>query len=297
MRKKICLLLTLIISLFVFSDRAEADDEDLNKWLGKCVYEYKYAPNGRNIKTSKELIVYFNDTDVKIECDSCYYDGISKNLSEEEYTSYHQATYFGVLGGENYNCGIKVFSASVILQYYNLNVCPAKIYVGVNHLDTSEISDVLGINTFISALLGSTGCNTEYKLDDKWGTTSILFDKNVATYKDKEFFVKPNVEQKPTDIEVTSCSDLFGTELVDDINKVMDIIKIVIPILLIVLGVIDFTKAVFSGSEDDISKCKKVFLKRIVAAVLVFLVPVFINLILNVANGVWSNISTDTCIK
>ena len=73
----------------------------------------------------------------------------------------------------------------------------------------------------------------------------------------------------------------------------MNWIKIIIPILLIAYGTLDFTKAIFSGKEDDM----KTFINRIIAAVLVFIAPIFVNLLLTLANEVWSFISPNTCIE
>ena len=90
---------------------------------------------------------------------------------------------------------------------------------------------------------------------------------------------------------------LLGEDVVNFINQIMKWIRIFVPILLIGLGILDFTKATFSKSEDDMKKSREKFIKRIVAAVLVFLAPIFINLILELANSVWSWISPETCIK
>ena len=74
-------------------------------------------------------------------------------------------------------------------------------------------------------------------------------------------------------------------------------IRIFVPILLIGLGVLDFAKATFEKSEDDMKKIREKFIKRIVAAVLVFLAPIFVNLLLELANSVWEWINPNTCIK
>ena len=39
------------------------------------------------------------------------------------------------------------------------------------------------------------------------------------------------------------------------------------------------------------------FIKRIIAAIIVFIVPIFVNLVLNIANTVWGSINKETCIK
>ena len=54
------------------------------------------------------------------------------------------------------------------------------------------------------------------------------------------------------------------------IGLVVNIIKIGIPILLIIFGMIDMAKAVISGKEDEQKKAAKAFGKRFIYAVAVF---------------------------
>ena len=66
---------------------------------------------------------------------------------------------------------------------------------------------------------------------------------------------------------------------------VVRILQIVIPILLIIVGSIDLAKAVVAGKEDDIKKAQKPFVKRVIAAVIVFLIPFLLGVILNLVNA------------
>ncbi len=50
------------------------------------------------------------------------------------------------------------------------------------------------------------------------------------------------------------------------------LLKIGAPLILVVMGLADFARAVFGSSDDDIKKKEKRFIKRIISAVLVFLV-------------------------
>lgn len=95
---------------------------------------------------------------------------------------------------------------------------------------------------------------------------------------------------------ITSCSELFGDDLIKEINKIMNLIRIIVPILLLIFGITDFFKATFDTTEDNMKKNRDRFIKRIIAAIIVFIVPIFVNLVLKISNQVWSNISPDTCI-
>ena len=66
---------------------------------------------------------------------------------------------------------------------------------------------------------------------------------------------------------------------------VIPLIQAVIIVALIVLLIIDFGKAVMAGKEDEIKSAQKLAIKRVIYAVVVFLVP----WIVNVAFGLLTN--------
>ena len=70
---------------------------------------------------------------------------------------------------------------------------------------------------------------------------------------------------------------------------VIPMIQIVIIVALIVLLIIDFGKAVMAGKEDEIKAAQKLAIKRVIYAVVVFLVPWLVNvafgLLDNTGNG------------
>lgn len=76
---------------------------------------------------------------------------------------------------------------------------------------------------------------------------------------------------------------LFSTDLTEKINMVFDIIKIAGPILAVLLGMVDFIKAV---TTDDVNKesknVLKRFLTRIMAAILLFVIPAILSILLNI---------------
>ena len=94
---------------------------------------------------------------------------------------------------------------------------------------------------------------------------------------------------------VVGCKGLLGQDLINKIKSYTNIIKIVVPIILLGFGIVDFAKAVFSGSDDDMKKSQKNFIKRLGIAILIFFVPTIIDLLLAVANKVWGIISPDSC--
>ena len=66
------------------------------------------------------------------------------------------------------------------------------------------------------------------------------------------------------------------------VNLIINIIKIGVPIVLIVLGMIDLLKGVMAQKEDEIKKAQGLFFKRLIAGVLVFFVVLIVEVIFKV---------------
>lgn len=65
------------------------------------------------------------------------------------------------------------------------------------------------------------------------------------------------------------------------IRYVILIIQIIVPVILVVLGMLDFIKAVSSQKEDEIKKGQQMFIKRAIAGVLVFFVIAIVKLFIS----------------
>ena len=65
------------------------------------------------------------------------------------------------------------------------------------------------------------------------------------------------------------------------VHLIIIIIQVVVPILLIIWGMLDFAKAVIGGDEDKVKAGQKIFIKRLIAAILVFLVVTIVQLLIN----------------
>ena len=77
------------------------------------------------------------------------------------------------------------------------------------------------------------------------------------------------------------------------VSTIYTLIKVAVPLLLILFGMIDLGKAVISQKEDDIKKQQNVFVKRLIAAALVFFVFAIVQLLVNLVDdgNSWS------CVK
>lgn len=110
---------------------------------------------------------------------------------------------------------------------------------------------------------------------------------------------KTNIDKIKIDSEV-KCGDLFGDPNDKDsirylINEILQYPKIIVPILVIILGTLDFAKAVIAGKEDDMKKAQKTFIKRLIIGVVFFFVPVFVDLLMGLADIVWEGLGYTSC--
>lgn len=76
------------------------------------------------------------------------------------------------------------------------------------------------------------------------------------------------------------CNSDAGKKIFSFIGQIFDIIMIVIPIILILMGTIDFIKAVISHKDDEMKKSQNAFIKRIIIGVAIFFVPVLVNFLI-----------------
>ena len=78
------------------------------------------------------------------------------------------------------------------------------------------------------------------------------------------------------------CDSPEVLRVVGIILKVIQIIRIAVPILLILSLMIDFAKAVKNDDSDALNKAKKTAVSKVIAAVLVFLIPTFVRVIADI---------------
>lgn len=79
-------------------------------------------------------------------------------------------------------------------------------------------------------------------------------------------------------IKSKTCTELESVIAI--VKFILTIVQWVVPIILIVLGTIDLVKAVTQGKEEEIKKGQKILIQRIIAAVIVFLVPLIVSIIM-----------------
>lgn len=74
-------------------------------------------------------------------------------------------------------------------------------------------------------------------------------------------------------------------KLINIVSTIILVIKFGVPVLLIIFGMLDLGKAVMASKEDEIKKGQQMFIKRLIAAVIVFFVITVVQVVVNLATS------------
>ena len=88
------------------------------------------------------------------------------------------------------------------------------------------------------------------------------------------------IDEKKLDDALANHLDV-DEKIANTVHIVILVIQIVVPIVLVVFGMIDLVKAVIAGKEDEIKKNQMTFVKRLIAAAIVFFVFVIVKLLVS----------------
>ncbi len=79
------------------------------------------------------------------------------------------------------------------------------------------------------------------------------------------------------------------------VNEVLQYPRYIVPALLILLGSLDFFKAVLGGKEDNMKKAQATFIKRLIIGVIIFLIPAIVNGLMWLTDIAWEGLGYTTC--
>lgn len=85
------------------------------------------------------------------------------------------------------------------------------------------------------------------------------------------------------DTDVSNC-ELIPQAVKEYITQALRLIRWIGLVLMIILGVLDFTKAVASDDQEAVKKAWQKVIKRLIAVIILFLLPMLVELILDLVN-------------
>jgi len=96
------------------------------------------------------------------------------------------------------------------------------------------------------------------------------------------------------------CDNQYILEAMRIVGVLIQLVKWVVPIILIVLGMVGYGKAAISGDDNATSKATSSLLKKFIAAIVIFLIPTIITAFLNfidITDGIMDNERFSPCTK
>ena len=86
--------------------------------------------------------------------------------------------------------------------------------------------------------------------------------------------------------DITGCNNLINgvkidTKIVNLTHSAILIIQIAVPVILVIFGMLDLFKGLTAQKEDEIKKGQQLFIKRLIAAALVFFVVAIVKLLVS----------------
>ena len=100
-----------------------------------------------------------------------------------------------------------------------------------------------------------------------------------------------------TDTSNTKCKGLLGAPNDPDsvawlIAKILDYLRLLAPLMVLVLSSLDFAKAILTSDDESLKKAQSNLITRLILAVLLFVLPTLIEVILDI----FGITSSDICI-
>lgn len=112
------------------------------------------------------------------------------------------------------------------------------------------------------------------------------------------FIFLPLVTYAATDSNLYFCEYPGVRRTFMILGLLINIVKIVIPLIIIITGIITLSKTIISGKADDLKVSINVLIKKAVAGVIIFLLPSAINYLFNtlIANDTSKFTLCTTCL-
>lgn len=88
------------------------------------------------------------------------------------------------------------------------------------------------------------------------------------------------------------CSESGVLQTFQIVGYLITIIKIIVPLLLIIFGAIDFGKAAMASDDKAISKAAQMLVVRAAGGIIIFFIPTIINFAVSLISS-WSEVETE----
>lgn len=94
-------------------------------------------------------------------------------------------------------------------------------------------------------------------------------------------FLGTNIVYAATSSDLHFCEYPGTLRALKTIGIIIGIIKVAVPVLIIITSMITFVKVIISGKEEDFRESAKTVVKKVIAGILIFLIPDIIDFVFN----------------
>ena len=114
----------------------------------------------------------------------------------------------------------------------------------------------------------------------QFGVRSVVYaaDEENVDYTDESY--------SNLNTEKVSCGggmvEHIPKSVVNTTNITYNIIQVVVPIILVIMGMITLIKSITAGKDDEIKKAQMAFVKKLIVGALVFFIFVIVKLLISV---------------
>jgi len=312
MKKKLCMYLILILlTLFSCGGEVKASKENKNddfstgeSFLKKAVsvdgkettlYEQTIKNSCSNFENkfgidySSQNYLLFDDSHLGDEesVTTCIYTFTNESATESGYDScvilQLSMNSSGVYSAAS-NSNVTDWNKNGDLQLYD----PDNLSIMKNTIGGLDKKYITGLKGFCPVEVSTDG--QRFSVDETWVDSMKLHP-----VKQTEVEIPTLIQTDPTKVEDLTCEELLGETGVGFLKVIKNIIMIFVPIVLIGIGSLDFAKAIFANDENEMKKAQGKFIKRIIIAVGIFLVPIILGVILDIAHGIWPAVDNSLC--
>lgn len=91
-------------------------------------------------------------------------------------------------------------------------------------------------------------------------------------------------------VNIKGCESILPNVVIDakipnTVHTIIVVIKVVVPVLLVIFGMLDLFKGLTAQKEDEIKKGQQIFIKRLISAAIIFFVVSIVQLLISFISG------------
>ncbi|MGN1312266.1 MAG: hypothetical protein ACI4U4_04590 [Bacilli bacterium] len=191
-------------------------------------------------------------------------------------------------------------------SYTTSSVCSGKTINNDNNTNNSNQNNNTNSNTNNSNQNNNTNNNTNNSNQNNNTNNNTNNNQNNNTNSNNNNNTNNNANNntdnkqnnnKDSDLEmIEACENPDILRIIYFIKILIDIVKIIVPIALIVIGSVDLSKSVMSNDEKEQKKSLNLFIKRLIYAVVIFLVPWIIEVFISLLGDLTDDVNWTDCI-